>query len=251
MEKALALLSLFESHPELSLTEVSNLSGLPKATAHRLLRALERAGLVQQRADRRYRLGLRLLRLASTVAERLEVREVALPHMRWLRDRTGQSVQLVVVDGYEGVYVERVEGTAPVRLYIALGRRGPLYAGASTRLLLAYLSPEQQEAILARNPPQRHTPNTITDLGRLREVLRETREKGWTISYGELQEGSAEMAAPIWNHRGEVVAALSIAGADSQYTPAHLEQYLPLLRQASLAISRELGYHPALQEANG
>ena len=242
LNKAFSLIDLFETNRELGLSEVVRLTGLPKATAYRLLCTLEAHGFLTKTVDRVYRLGLRFLRLGAQVAERLDVRHLAFPHMRSLRDQTGQSVQLVVIDGNEGVYVERVEGTTAVRLYIAVGRRAPLYAGASTRLLLAHCSPERQAAILAANPPVQHTEATITDPVQLRRSLEQTRVQGWAVSIGELQPGSGEMAAPIFDHRGQVVAALSIAGPDQQYGPEQIQGYLPVLMAAAIAISREMGY---------
>lgn len=243
LHKALGLLDLFETHGSLGLSEVAQTAALPKATALRLLSALEEHGLLSRTADRRYRLGLRLIRLGAQVAESLDVRRLAVPHMRRLRDQTGQSVQLVVLDGDEAVYVERLEGTTAVRLYIAVGRRAPLYAGASTRLLLAYCTPERQAEILAARPPQPHTPNTVTDPVKLRELLQQTRTRGWTVSMGELQPDSAEMAAPVFDYKGSVIAAVSIAGPDRLYGPGFIPEYLPLLQTAAEAISREMGHH--------
>lgn len=242
LHKALNLIELFEQHRQLGLAEVVRHAGLPKATTFRLLTALEAHGFLKRTNDRGYALGLRFLRLGTRVAEGLNVRRLALPHMRRLRDQTGQSVQLAVVDGNEGVYVERFEGTAAVRLYIAVGRRAPLYAGASTRLLLAYASPERQAEILAASPPVPHTPATPVDPAVLRKVLAKTVSEGWTVSHGELQPGSAEMAAPVFDYRGRVVAALSVAGADSQYGPDQIEHYLPLLKAAAAGVSREMGH---------
>ncbi len=242
------MIRVLEEHRTLRLTEVVRLTGLSKATAYRFLATLQAHGFVKRTPDRRYGLGLRFLELGARVAEGLDVRRFAIPHMRRLRDLTGQSVQLVVIDGNEGVYVERIEGTTPVRLYIAVGRRAPLYAGASTRLLLAYCPRARQTEILTANPPIPHTPNTITDLERLNVVLTETRTRGWTVSMGELQPGSAEMAAPVFDFRGQVVAALSIAGPDMLYGPEQIQRYLPLLQAAAEAISREMGYVEQGQE---
>lgn len=242
-------MDLLERRREVGLSEAARETGVPKATVYRLLSTLADNGLLARTSDRRYRLGLRLLHLGTQVADSLEVRRLAIPTMKWLRDRTGQSTQLVIRDGTEGVYVERVEGTTPVRLYLAVGRRAPLYAGASTRLLLAFCSPERRAAILAEAPPQPHTPNTVTDPVQLRLLLEETRLQGWTVSLGELQPGTAEMAAPIFDHRGKIEAALSIAGPDNLYQPEHVRGYLPLLMQAAAEISRGLGYRASDCEA--
>jgi IclR family KDG regulon transcriptional repressor len=242
IHKALGLLTLFETYPVLSVARVVQLAGLPKATVIRLLAVLTEHRLIARTPDRSYQLGLRCLQLGTCVAERLDVRRVALPHMHHLRDLTGQSVQLAVIQGDEGVFVERCEGTTAVRLYLAVGKHAPLYAGASTRLLLAYCSPGRQAEILAAHPPVRYTPTTVVDPDQLRQLMDETRVHGWTVSRGELQPGSAEMAAPLFGHRREVIAALSIAGPDELYGPGSMREYLPHLRKTAAAISREMGY---------
>jgi len=242
LERPLHLLGFFsEERPYWGLSELARASGWPKATCLRSLRALENHGLLV-RENERYRLGTRLVHLGTLVKAAYPARQTALPLMQALRDATGQSVQWVVRDGHEGVYLEVLEARSRVRLYIAPGRRAPLYAGASTRLLLAFAPLAVQEAVLA-GQRQRYTPATLVALARLKELLAQTRETGFAASFGELEPHSAELAAPIRGAGGEVLAALSLAGAEALYREQYtLSDYLQALSQTAEEISRRLGY---------
>ncbi|RDI95663.1 IclR family transcriptional regulator [Meiothermus sp. QL-1] len=242
LERPLHLLGLFsEERPYWTLAELARATGWPKATCLRSLRALERHGLVV-RENGRYRLGSRFVYLGALVKTAYPARWVALPWMQALRDKTGQSVQWVVREGEEGVYLEVVEAKARVRLYIAPGRRAPLYAGASTRLLLAF-APEALQARVLEGERRRYTPATPVERARLWALLEETRRTGFAASFGELEPHSAELAAPVRGPEGEVLAALSLAGAEAAYREGrNLRAYLEALNQAAQEVSNHLGF---------
>lgn len=257
LDRAFRILSLFgPGQPCLGLSEISRLAGLSKATAHRLLTTMEQYGLLARNSvgdatDRRYRLGLKLLELGRIVSDGLEVRRVALPFMRLLRNEVGESVNLVVVDGLDGVYVEQVEGTQPVRLYIQVGRRAPLFAGASTRLLLAHLPPDDVEKILTQRPPRAYTPGTITDVPAILELLARARRDGYTVSRGELQPGTVEVAVPLLNYSGDVVAALSLAGPENRFGQEDVNRLLGPLQRCAADISAAMGYRQSSSRGDG
>lgn len=242
LERPLYLLGFFsEEHPYWGLSELARASGWSKATCLRSLRALEQHGLLI-RENQRYRLGTCLVYLGALVKAAYPARQVALPLMQALRDATGQSVQWVVRDGLEGVYLEVLEARSRVRLYIAPGRRAPLYAGASTRLLLAFASEAVQQAVWS-GERKRYTLATPAELSRLKELLAQTRQTGFAVSFGELEPHSAELAAPICGAGGEVLSALSLAGAEAIYREGDkLANYLKDLDQTAQQISRRLGY---------
>jgi len=242
LERPLVLLGFFsEERPFWGLSELARASGFAKATCLRSLRALESHGLVVREGER-YRLGTRLLHLGALVKAAYPARRVALPLMDALREATGQSVQWVVRDGQEGVYLEVLEARSRVRLYIAPGRRAPLYAGASTRLLLAFAPPEVQRAVL-QGVRKHYTPATPVAKSRLQALLQQTQQSGFAASFGELEPHSAELAAPVRGASGEVLAAISLAGAEAHYREeAVLRNYLQQLDRVAQEVSRRLGY---------
>ena len=242
LERPLHLLDFFSSSsPYWGLSDLARACGLDKATCLRSLRALENHGLVVKE-DAQYRLGSRLMTLGYLVQSAYPARRVALPTMQGLRDTTGQSVQWVVREEVEGVYLDVVEATARVRLFIAPGRRAPLYAGASTRLLLAFAPLDVQKQVFDA-PRVQHTPLTPTDALTLKNLLEQTRAWGFAASFGELEPHSAELAAPVYGAQGGVIAALSVAGASTLYQdPTKLEHDLLALDRAACALSLQLGF---------
>lgn len=245
VDRALELLELFGgSAPQVrGLSQLAAAAGQNKATCYRGLQALCRAGLLAREGDG-YRLGFRLLELAERLKAGVHAHRVALPFMERLSEATGQSVQFVVRDRDQAVYLEVVEGTHPVRLYIRPGRRAPLFAGASTRLLLSFLPAHERESILQKNPPQRYTEHTILDHEELQRHFVETRRTWFAISFGELEPGTAEAAAPIMGPQGEISAALSIAGLAQFFLDGdERARILAELDATAQDVSRRVGYN--------
>ena len=257
--KALKLLNLFTpSTPSLTLDDISVMSGLPKSTAFRMLSALVASGLLDVDDDvkgpRRYRLGLRLLELGQMVAEQLEIRRVALPFMIKLRDEVEEAVQLVMMDRGEAVYIEKVETTHPVRLYTRVGRKAPVYAGACPRALIAFLPEDELRKILDEQVYQRFTANTIVDRRALEDQIRRERAQGYTVSHGELYEGTYAVGMPIRDHSGRVIASISVAGPEARFTPERRPAIIDALKRCVDAISARLGYRnnvENLSDTNG
>jgi IclR family KDG regulon transcriptional repressor len=245
--KALRLLQLFTAErPRLSLAEIARMSGLPKPTAYRFLKAMEEEGVVTRSSinqdDKQYQLGLRLLELGNFVAEQIEVRKIALPYMENLRDEVNEVVHLVILDRGHAVYVERVETDQPMRLFTRIGLRTPLYVGSAPRLLLAYMREEEREEILSQLKLSPYTESTITDPDELRKVLQEIREKGYSISYGEHVAGTLGISAPIRDHTGSVIASLTIAIPGDHFSQERTEHLIAKLKQTAEEISRECGH---------
>ena len=246
VEKALYLLDFFSQGQALrSLTEIANASGLSKATCHRTLQALQKYGLLEREGEN-YRLGYRLLELAAHVKAAIEPLSVGNDLMEHLRDEVDQSVQLVVRSGDEVVYAEVLPPFTPSRLYVRLGRRAPLYAGASGRLLFGALSDAQVRDLLGRVELVRFTNRTPQSTDEVLQDVSATRETWCTLSLGELERYSAELAVPIIGAAGNVIAALSLAGSDKEYLkPGALKAMLLALDATAIGISRRLGYDAA------
>jgi DNA-binding IclR family transcriptional regulator len=242
-DKGLKLLELFtEERPSLTLRDVAELSGLTKPTALRLLNTLEVHGFLMRDKGKAYCLGLRLLELGNFVAERLDVRAAAVPHMDELLFMVDQAVNLVIRDGMDGVYIEKRETTHPVRMYTRVGRRAPLYAGACPRALLAFLPDKEREDIIDRLEIVSYTATTPVDKDDLRQRIAREREMGYTFSQGELFDGSASIAIPIRDYTRKVVAALSITGSQSSFVEDKHPYMVKALAKAASDISAALGY---------
>ena len=241
VNRALDVLLLFnEEHPEWGVAELSQALGLHRSIVYRILCTLEQRGVVTRSHTRgRYRLGLKLVELANVVLAHMDSRQVAHPVMERLVRETGESAFLTAVSEDESVCIHRIESSQRVRVTLTIGGRYPLYAGASDKLLLAYLPPKKIDEVIARGLKQL-TPDTITGPDRLREDLAKIRRQGWAFSVGELTPGVAAIAVPLRDSNGDVVAALSIGGLASRFDENRLQTLIEITCQAAEEVSHQL-----------
>ena len=225
-----------------SLVEFSSYLGLPKSTLHRFLTSLESHGILRRDPeDRRWRLGYRLVTWGELAAESTDLRHVARPAMRDLVAATGETVVLTVYQDQEVVCIEKVETSHSVRLALDVGTRRPLHAGASSKILMAYLTDEEIQAIIHdRGLPEVCT-NTITDPDELMAEVGRVRERGYAASVEETDPGAWGVATPIHGWNGDVAAAIGIVGPSLRFTDELAQQYVALCRDAARQISALLG----------
>jgi DNA-binding IclR family transcriptional regulator len=241
--KALDLLSAFSfREPRLSLADLATRTGIPRPTAFRLLTTLEQAGFVAKTSGE-YRLGIKCFVLGNIVAASLDLREKAQRHLEQLRDATGETVHLAVLDGWQVLYLERLQSPHPIGFMRSrIGAIVPAYCTGLGKTLLAFKRHEEVEAWLPTQALPAMTPQTITSPRRLLKELRAIRERGYGLDEQEHEIGVRCIAAPIGNHAGEVVAAISVAGpADRMPRPLLGSAMAAAIVAAARAISTELG----------
>jgi DNA-binding IclR family transcriptional regulator len=244
VERAIAILKSFSiEKPERGVGELSQELGLHKSTVSRLMTTLERGGLLARDSEsKRYRLGISLLGLAAQVVSYLDVRQVARPFLRQLADDCQESVNLVVLDGDQVVNLEQfIPPKRQVKNIGRPGRRMCAHCTAAGRVLLAYLDEEELDQILA-GPLARFTSATVTDPEELRQVLARVREQGYAAVEEELERGLNAVAAPIYDHTAQVVAAATVAGPAYRLPASIFPQLAAQLRQITTRISALLGY---------
>ena len=243
--KVAAVLEALKRNQELSAAELSELVDEPRSSVYRLLASLQGVGLVEVGAKRgTYRLGLKLLELGGAVVDRFDVRREAIPVMERIHDITGETVFLCVRRAGEAVCIERLDGRRVRSLELRLGGALPLHAGAAPRVLLAFAD-ESEWSEYAREPMEAFTRNTPTSKRALFAALRETRVQGYAVSDQDVTIGIAALGAPVFDHQGNVVAALSISGArDSILGGAELRSIRTLVTKGAAETSSRLGYRP-------
>jgi IclR family KDG regulon transcriptional repressor len=244
LDRALKIMDLFdEQSPELKITEISARMGLHKSTVHSLLRTLQLHGYIDQNAETgKYKLGLKVLEKGQLVLRGMDIRTVARKHLEALSSRTGQTTHLVILDGKEGVYIDKVEGEKAAIRYSRIGRRVPLHSSAVGKVLLAYRKREDIEALLRNYTFTVQTPATIRDKDTLLQELERVREQGYAVDNQENEPGVRCGATPIRDHTGAVVAAMSISTVTSAVDDKLFHQYVLLLQEEGKNISRLLGY---------
>ena len=202
----LILNAFSESEQVLTLTEISKRIQLPKSTAHRMLEAMECHGLIiREPHDQGYQLGYQLIRWGTLALTNLDLRNTALPVLQSLCESTNESAVLSARYGYFAMWIEMVECRQPVRLAIRVGEPLHLHAGASAKVLWAFLSDSEIERILTGIQLLPLKPNTITSTESMRAELKTIRQQGYAVSYEETDFGAMGIAAPIYNHMGQPI----------------------------------------------
>jgi DNA-binding IclR family transcriptional regulator len=231
----------------LSAQEVARRCSMSRPTAYRhLTTLLTRNYVATTQDDGHYQLGARVLNLSKSFLERLDLPELAKPDMRELSRVSGETVHLAVLDGTEMLYVAKVDGSRSVRMHCVIGTRNPVYCTAMGKAILAFLPQEQRASILDQITLTPRTPHTITDRAALEKHLELARVQGFTIDDMEIEEGIRCVGAPVFDHTGYVIAAISVSGPVHRLPDPRLREFSELVVEASGAISGKLGYAPAV-----
>jgi len=245
VRRAVAILRSFSlEEPELSVTYLSRRLNVHKSTISRLLSTLEAEGLVDRNPETgHYRLGVGLIELAGLVMLHRDLRQAARPLLRQLADQTQETVNLAVRDDDEAINIEQVAPHGRRVLNIGwVGRRTPLHASSTGKVLLAYL-PEAELDALLQKPLARFTEYTITDVQALRAELALVRQRGYATGLEELEIGLNAVAAPVRDHTGRVIATASAAGPSYRFSRQHIEEEAAAQVVACAErISRALGF---------
>jgi DNA-binding IclR family transcriptional regulator len=240
----LEILFLYDTTtPLLSVAEISKKLKYSQSKAYRLIRTFVKYGLIKEdNGTARYSLGLNALRLGLLAQQQFNITEIARPFMRELSHLTKETVLLTAVNGTKGIVLERVESEEPIRYSLFQpGASLPLHCGASSKILMAYLSEEDWGRIITREGLKRYTPNTITNVDQLKAHLKEIRKKGYAFSDQEVDRDARAVAAPIMNGFGEVVAGVSIAGPAYRINKKKIKSYGKLVVKYAQRISIQLG----------
>jgi len=214
----------------------------PRSSVYRLLRAMSQLNYVESGARRgEYRLGPKLLRLGGAVGSRFSVRHASLRPMQELHAATGHTIFLFVRRGDDGLCLERIDGAMVKFVIVDVGETLPLHVGAGPRTLLAFSSEEEVDNYFETTPLTPLTSRSPVTPGEVREHLARIRQNEVSISDQDVVDGIVTMAAPIRDHRGDVVAAVSMSGAAD---PMHEEQVAltSALHEAAVAASTGLGW---------
>jgi IclR family KDG regulon transcriptional repressor len=242
---AVRLLKVFSDDSyEIGISDLGKRLQLPKSTVHRLASTLIDANMLEQSEENgKYRLGLAMFELGSLVRRKMDVSGEAKPFLMALREKTGETVHLAILDGPSIMYINSLESKQAVRMTLDIGMRKPAHSTAAGKVLLAFQPADVLEQVLAEGL-QGHTPNTIVDPDQFRQELAQIRTRGYSMNDEENQVGVRSLAAPVRDYAGNVIAATSVAGPAQRLTKKVLAAFAPEVVSAADAISARLGYHP-------
>ena len=229
-----------ESAP-LDIEQVAERVGVPLSTAYRIVRYLAQVGLVEHREQGRVALGLRLLDLARVTQLQVEsgLLRIARPVMRELAQRKQETAMLMAPTGGQAICLEYIESPRPVRLSFERGRIMPLYAGAASKILLAFLDDRERKRTLAAAEGAVLENGHVISSAELSAELTEIEKAGYCTSEGEVNVDTVGVAAPVFRRR-RLVAGLTVAGPSRRFTDEYLSQMVDAVVSDAHEISRLL-----------
>lgn len=243
LAKVGAMLDALATRGPLTPAELGEAIGEPRSTMYRLLGSLESLGLVEP-AERRgsVQLGLRLFQLGSVVAQRFDVRQCALPAMEDLHRATDETIVLMVPRGRDAICIERLDGRYVRMVLVEIGASMPLHTGAAPRALLAYQSPAQIARYLEQPALEAYNDRTPVTPAAVLALLDDVRACGYAVSDEDVVPGVAALAAPVRDHTGTVIAAISVTGPRPAILGEREAAVAALVDAAARAASRGLGW---------
>lgn len=242
LERGLSVLEFFAGAGEAAASDAVAALGISRSAAYRILGTLQRRGYLETNpASEKLRLGVRTAELGMAAVSGVDAVRLAPSYLHELVGKTLETVFLAVRDGGAVVYVYKEEGPQAIKMSSRLGSRRPLYCTALGKAYLSALSAEARRALIGELDFQRFTTNTITDAAALEAEVLATRERGYGIDRVEVEEGVACFGAPVCDHLGLPVAAISVAGPADRVLPRE-DEIGSLVVDTALAISRRLGY---------
>ena len=229
-------------------SELAEELGIARSNAHRTLQTLIECGwAVQDEATSAYRPGVRLIEMGALVEGASDLRTRLRPVLAKLAVASGETIHLAALDGAEIVYLDKFDSPLPVAAYSRVGGRAPAYCVASGKALLAAMDERTAElrARLGRLVP--HTPNTITDAAALEADLARSRERGWAENREEWRLGVCGLGAPVFDARGEAVAAVGMSVPSIRFARAQARVLAEQLLACAAEASAALGYRGAAE----
>lgn len=237
--RALAIFDAYDNeHLSLSLQEIAERIRMPKTTAFRLVNTLERAGFLVRMDNQQYCLSLKLARLGGLVRSTLSIREIARPVMLQVNEQTSETITLNTIVGTDRMVLEVVDTPAPLMSMARPGQQMPLFLGASSRIMLAYMQPEELAKVVKANAKAPDFDRAAFD----REIAR-FRRQGYALTRGQRVPGLTAIAAPIFDLQGQVRHCLALTGP-SVRVDARDQELADIMIAAGRDISNRLGASP-------
>jgi DNA-binding IclR family transcriptional regulator len=243
VKRALAMLeAIAQRSGGLTNGEISQRLGIPKSSASYILRTLEQQRYLRREPSGKYRLGLKVLNLSHRVLLGLDIREMALPVLRQLVERSHLTAHLAILDHGQAVYVERVEAPGFIKMDTWVGRRLPIHTTGVGKALVAHLPEADVKGILKEHGLKKVTAKAITVQSAFLRELEKVRAQGYAVDDEENSPGVRCVAAPVFNSLGRVEAAVGVSGTISQVDKSSLPKMADMVREAARKISEQLGY---------
>ena len=243
VKNALRILQCFTmDEPEKKISELSAALGLNKSTVSRTMTTLASEGFVYKDPEtKKYRLGLSILSLSGIVSSQMDIYRESQPVLNRLVENIGETAHISVLDHLDVIYLQKVECNHPVRFLTHIGKRNPPYCTSSGKVLLAHAAEDVVNQVIEKGL-EKLAKNTITNPQKLRIHLNQVKEDGYANSTEEILEGVTSIAAPIFDYRGKVIAALSVVGPNQRMQQHKIQGLAKKVMSAAREVSTRMGY---------
>jgi DNA-binding IclR family transcriptional regulator len=242
LNRALKVLDLLSVRHDLGVSEVSRILGYDKSSVYKMLYTLEHRGYVIKSANARYQLSKKLSIYNDQETARQNILDVAIPHMRRLRDESGETVYMGVLNtNGRVIFMHKEDGRSPDSIITRTAYELDVYTNAAGKILMANLDPAMQSSLLHIIHLQAHTSRTVTSRQQLQQQFDSLRGAAWAEQYDENYIGHSDVASPLYQGDGRCVAALSIACSTATLKKS-IHLFRPMLLRAAAEISRKMGW---------
>lgn len=243
--KALQILEVMTNEPkDMRVKDLSEKLNMEQSAVYRFLTTLEYMGYVKQsEKNGKYSLTLKLFELGNNVMLSVDLHSQSLPILQELSKNLGETIHLTVLDNGEAVFINKLGPSPTLVTYSYIGKRSYAHCIAAGKVLLAYLSSEELEDVIRKKGLPQFTDNTITSPEKLKRHLAGIRNQGVAYDFEEYEPGVNCVAAPIKNHIGQVVAAVSVSGSSNRLNKVNLEEITEKIKLSAQHISQKLGYN--------
>lgn len=243
LERALDILELLGEHGTgMRVNEICDSLGLNKSTVSRMLATLAEREFVEKLKDGSYRIGVRIIEISSIHLNSLQLKTEALPYMEELQNKTGLIVHLATMMDKEIVYLEKLSPTANLRMYSQIGKRAFMHSTGLGKAMMAFMGREEIKNIIREKGLPRVTEHTITDETTLLKELDLIHKRGYAFDEEENEIGVRCIAAPIFDYRGQVIAAVSACGFLENYQFQKSEEFIQEVVECVKKISKAMGW---------
>jgi len=243
LDRTIAVLqTVADSETDLAAAEIARHLRLHKSTVHRLLVVLEHYRLIKRSPEGTYRLGTRLIELGESAIARLRLSDHAQAFLRELANQTGEGAHVTILSGTEMLSIAHVEGRWSLQSLTRSGQRTKIHCTAAGKAVVAFLSEDACNELVARLPFVRHTSRTLVKPSAFRMELMRVREAGYAVDDEEFEEGLRCVGAPVFDHRGHVVASISTAAPVFRIKKNRVPEVARLVMAAARGLSEDLGY---------
>ena len=225
----------------LGLTEIAEKAGLHKSTAYRITATLVDRGYLIKTEEGRYKIGLKYIEVASCFITGLELQTEARPYVAEAASHLGLTSYLGILDGDKVVYIEKMDGISSMRMFLNIGQKVSAYCSSLGKCLLSNFSKVEIDDIMQDCSFIKFTPNTISSLEELHREIAKVRSRGWAMDDEEYEKGHRCIGAPIYDYRGDIIAAISASGDKHVLTDDRIEEVAGYMVKTAKEISKTMG----------